>query len=291
MCWPLPVHSNMENKIDLKLIAKSLLPPFLIAAYKYFLDPYYRVGSMWKGTYDYYDQVPAKGQGYDSEVWIKSRLAQMMRFSAELAEARTIPVTHGFRYASLGLLASTILQSKGRVCILDVGGALGNAYLQVRKGLAARRGDIHYFVIDTPRCVREGERLFAGDSQIRFLDALPAPKSIPAVDIVFFSGVLQYIKDYEATIHDLAVYQAPYFLITYISAGDIPTFASAQMNLRKSILPSWFINSAELTSRMDGAGYQLLYAASIEPEDRIDMRNFPDRYRLTHMANLFFCKK
>lgn len=272
--------------MDFKALGKALLPPVAVDVYRRFFRPFYKDGYLWRGVYESFTEVPERGRGYDSELWIASRVAQMAHLNASYAMGGAPPLSQGFRYAALGLLASLVLEAKGLVRILDLGGALGIGYQQIQRSLNAPPGKIDYYVVDSERSVQEGERLFGGDSSIHFLSSLH-PR-LEGVDIVFLSGALQYVSDFRGMISVLAEYRAPHVLLTYLSAGDVPTYASAQVNLRQSVLAAWFINLEELKLGMARAGYHLVYRVSAEPEDRIDMRNFPETHRLEYMTNLLF---
>jgi hypothetical protein len=82
----------------------------------------------------------------------------------------------------------------------------------------------------------KGRKLVSADPRISFHESLD--ESVGNIDIVFLSGVLQYIRDYKGTLKVLAGLRPSFILMTYISAGNIPTFASSQVNLRGSVLPA-----------------------------------------------------
>jgi putative methyltransferase (TIGR04325 family) len=286
--WLLRNLKTREGPIpmDLKKLIRAVAPPFLVDVYRRLKSPHLG-GYLWRGIYTHYREVPAIGDGYNGDVWINSRTAYTKRLIDDMEGRGTIPVTLGFRYSSLALLAALVLESKSTVRVLDFGGAMGFAYPQLIKSLVS--DSVEYFVVDNERSCEKGASLFNNDPRIHFQPQLD--DNIPNVDIVFMSGVLQYIEDYRGVIHSLVKYHPTYFLYTYTSAGDIPTYASAQRNLRGSILPAWFFNIDELCAIMTEVGYRLIFKASVAPEDKLDMSNFPSEYRLHHMANLLFSKQ
>jgi putative methyltransferase (TIGR04325 family) len=150
----------------------------------------------------------------------------------------------------------------------------------------ADAASLEYFVVDNARSCLEGRRLFAGDQRIHFLDHLPA--DLPPLQIIYMSGVLQYVEDYPAALQRLAGYRPDCFLITYLAAGHIPTFAAAQVNLKNNVLPTWFFNRGELCRLMAEAGYHLAYCGA--SGQALDMRNFPASHRLERMADLLFIR-
>ena len=108
----------------------------------------------------------------------------------------------------------------------------------------------------------EGSRIFADDERLQFVLSLT---EIPHdIDIVFMSGVLQYIEDYATALKSVLTKKPRYLLITLLSAGDIPTFACAQTNMEGSILPHWFFNIHEIIKLMKVNQYQLIFKGSAE---------------------------
>jgi len=272
--------------MDFKKLVRAVAPPFLVDVYRHLKSPHIG-GYLWDGVYAHYRDVPTVGDGYNGDVWINSRTASTKSLIDALEGKGTIPVTMGFRYSSLAFLTALVLESKSTVRVLDFGGAMGFAYPQLIKSLVS--DSVEYFVVDNERSCERGSSLFKKDPRIHFHAHLD--DSIPDVDIVFMSGVLQYIQDYQGIIQILAKYHPTYFLYTFLSVGDIPTYASAQRNLKGSVFPAWFFNIDELCAIMTEVGYGKKFKASVEIEDKLDMSNFPSGYRLNHMANLLFSRQ
>jgi putative methyltransferase (TIGR04325 family) len=194
----------------------------------------------------------------------------------------------GFRYGSLVLLTSLLGATKDPLRILDFGGALGIAYAQILRS-ACLPPHFEFHVVDNRESCMKGRKLVSADPRISFHESLD--ESVGNIDIVFLSGVLQYIRDYKGTLKVLAGLRPSFILMTYISAGNIPTFASSQVNLMGSVLPAWFFSVQEITDLMNVLVYRVLLKLSVDPEDRIDTSNLPPGRRLTHMADLLFSPK
>lgn len=273
--------------MNLKSVMRKLLPPIVLDVYRQSRSAY-RTGLMWTGTvYSHYRDVPSEGKAFESNEWINSRAELTKTFHERLA-SEPIPVSTGFRYSSLALLGSVILQNQKRLRILDFGGAMGFAYPIVLKSLGDPSA-IEYIVVDNQASCKKGTTIFEGDHRIRFLSSLD--KNIGKIDIIFVSGVLQYIEEYGGVLQHLTTFKPTYFLFTCLSAGGIQTFASGQRNLKGSVFPSWFLNAKDLIRQMAECGYEVMFRVSNELEDQIDMSNFRDEFRLSHMSNFLFCKK
>ncbi len=273
--------------MDVKKLFRAVTPPFFVDVYRHLKSPHHS-GYLWEGIYANYQDVPTMGEGYNGDVWINSRTASTKSLIEALEVGGTVPVTLGFRYSSLAFLAALVLQNNDIVRVLDFGGGMGVAYPQLRKSLCALDA-VEYFVVDNQRSCEMGATLFRKDPHIHFHAQLD--ESIPDVDIVFISGVLQYIQDYQGIIQMLARYKPAYFLYTLLSAGDIPTYLSSQRNLKGSVFPAWFFNVHELEAIMARVGYELMFKASMQTEDHLNMANFRKDYRLNHMANLLFSRQ
>ncbi|HET9956226.1 MAG TPA: hypothetical protein VFQ61_17080, partial [Polyangiaceae bacterium] len=123
--------------------------------------------------------------------------------------------------------------------------------------------------------------IFADDQRIEFHEDVSA---VPTADIVFMSGVLQYIEDYPGVLRDLTERFHPrLFVLTLLPTGSFPTFASAQVNLEGSTMPAWFFNEAALLDQFGALGYELVLrgAATLE----FDMSDFDPAHRLDGMSN------
>lgn len=270
-----------------KHLIKQLTPPIVLHAYRSLGNPYRR-GYLWSGTYPSMDDITAKGAGYHGSVWLDSRLDQAKTVISAPALPDAVPLVSGFRYGSLVLLTALFGATKEYLRILDFGGALGIAYAQILRS-AYLPPHFEFHVVDNRESCINGRKLFSADPRISFHESLD--ESVGKIDIVFLSGVLQYIRDYKGTLKVLAGLRPSFILMTYTSAGNIQTFASAQVNLRGSVIPAWFFSVQEITDLMNVLGYRVLLKLSVDPEDRIDTSNLASERRLTHMAALLFSPK
>lgn len=261
---------------------RSFTPLFLVKIYRRFKSPASRE-FLWEGIYQHYNQIVAVGGGYEGAVWINSRASSTRDLLDASKSFGLIPGVIESRYGLLAFLASALSRSSNKVRILDFGGAMGIAYVYLC-GSMTNSQLIDYYVVDNQASCEQGSKIFEGDNRIHFETSLP--ETIDRVDIVFMSGVLQYVEDYEGVILRVIKYKPAFVLLTLLPVGEAPTFAAAQKNLQGSILPSWFFNLIEIIELMRNHGYRMSFKGAAEP--KFDMGNFPPEYRLTHMANLLF---
>jgi putative methyltransferase (TIGR04325 family) len=141
-----------------------------------------------------------------------------------------------------------------------------------------------YLIVDNEESCERGRRLLSEFSSVRFMSELPL--DVESVDVIVLSGVLQFVEEYEKLLRDLSALKPSFWLFTFLPAGDIPTFASAQLNVPGSVLPVWFFNVNELVSKIEALGYSLRFKSAL---DRVfDMSNFPLTHQLPRQCNLLF---
>lgn len=143
---------------------------------------------------------------------------------------------------------------------------------------------LEYLVVDNRESCERGRELLRDFPSVRFMSELP--RDIESVDVMVLSGVLQFVEEYEKLLSDLSAYKPLHWLFSFLPAGEIPTFASAQLNVPGSVLPVWFFNVNELVQKIEALGYQLIFKSAL---DRVfDMSNFPLTHQLPRQCNLLF---
>jgi putative methyltransferase (TIGR04325 family) len=243
-------------------------------------------GNIWEGIYPHHRDVPIAGQRFDGETWIGKTQAYTEQILTSSKKYGTIPTEVTGEHMLLPLLASLACQdSGGSVRILDFGGGMGIAYIHLISSLV-NCDSIDYHVVEREGICEGGARLFEDDKRIHFYPELPT--ELPDLDIVYMSSALQYVEEYPSLLKTLCAFGAKYFLFVKLSAGDFPTYATAQKNVPGTTLPYWFINVGEIIGVMAAGGYSLLYKSALEQE--YDQSNFPEEYRLGRTCNLLFSR-
>lgn len=240
---------------------------------------------IWNGVYESFDQAPVAGQGFASKAW----LADMERYTRAAVTAlrnedRTnIPENVPQYHALLSLLVASMRAGDRPVRVLDFGGGMGIGFANVRRCIGAET-PVEYLIVDNQQSCERGGRLLKDFASVKFMSELPG--EISAFDVVVLSGVLQFVEDYEGLLGLLANFAPSYLLFTFVPAGEIPTFASAQLNLPGSVLPVWFFNLKELVQKIEAHGFSLVFKSV---HDRVfDMSNFPSTHQLPRQCNLLF---
>ncbi len=235
---------------------------------------------IWEGVYERFAQVPVIGQGFASDAWL-SDMEQYTRSAVAAIGNEKVPDNLPQYHA---LLASLVASSSARpVRVLDFGGGMGIGFANVRRSTFGGLG-FEYLVVDNEESCARGRQLLKDFREVRFATELP-DESID-VDIMVLSGVLQFVDGYEDLLTKLAQLKPSLWLFTFLPAGEIPTFVSAQRNVPGSILPVWFFNIEELVKKLEPFGYKLVFKSAL---DRVfDMSNFPPTHQLHRQCNLLF---
>lgn len=265
----------------------QLTPPIALEAYKKLRnrkhvqdEPDY----IWEGIYTQLSDVPSEGEAFDGEPWLKmtrSHTEELLRVSKNYG---VVPTEVVDEHNLLPLLVAAAYRDRPKVTILDFGGGMGISYIHLTKSLVGAH-DIDYYVMERERICVAGSPLFEMDKHVHFLrSAFPA--TLPRPDIVHLNSVLQYIEDYSGFLREICSLRAEFILFVKLSAGDIPTYATAQRNVPGSVIPYWFINSNELIELMASQGYTLLFKGALS--NRYNQENFPIEYRIERACNLLF---
>jgi len=234
---------------------------------------------VWTGVYERYEDVPVSGPGFDGETWTAITRAGTERALARLRDA-TPGVPTGDR-ALLPSLVANVLADRGAVRIVDFGGGMGIGYIDVRAAMGPAA--IEYVVVETDAVCAAGRNLFQ-DPAIRFVTSLADVRT--DADLVYVSSVLQYMPKPTEMLRQLAALGARYLLLVNVSAGEIPTYATAQRNVPGSVIAYWFLATREIVEALRAFGYEQRHTSP--SERRLTGFAVPRRYRIERGVNLLF---
>jgi len=251
--------------------------PALTHAYRWVRG---RLRPVWTGVYTRFEDVPVSGPGFEGDKWSAITRAHTERAPAALR--RGAPVRPAGDRALLPELAADVLAERGQVRIVDFGGGMGISYIDVRAlcGPVA----LEYTVVETEAVCAAGRSLFAADSAIRFVTSLGQTKR--GADIVYVSSALQYVPDPLAALRELAALEARYVLLVNLSAGPIPTYATAQRNVPGSVIAYWFVALDAVIGVLRAQGY--VERRATLSERMLTGFDVPRRYRIARGRNLLF---
>lgn len=179
----------MENY---KKIAKSILPERLIR-----FGRGIRYG--WHGDYSSWDEAGLKCTGYDSQIIlerVKASTLKVKNGTAVFERDSVLFDTVQYTFPLLTGLMWIAARNKGKLNILDFGGALGSTYFQSKIFLDTLN-EVNWCIVEQSGFVKAGLESFE-DKNLHFFYSIEECTNLYNIDAVLFSSVLQYLeKPYE----------------------------------------------------------------------------------------------
>lgn len=246
----------------IRAVAKRLKPPTHV----------------WDGIYAHRRDVPTHRDQYTGEL-----IDEMVSTTRAALEQWRSGQKPQLWHECLAVLAGAASAGRQRLCVVDFGGGAGSAFVQLISSLSPRV-ELDCVVVDSAEMAVTGRRVFGDDRRIRFVTSLSEAPARP--DIVYLNGVLPYIDDYAQLLAQVAALQPRFILLARLAAGNIPTFASRQLNLPGRVFAYWFHNLDELTGILQRSGYAL--ASHSYSEHAYDLSNFPETHRVGRFRNVLF---
>ena len=238
---------------------------------------------IWEGLYDKFSDVPVRGNGFANDELVKDTVLYTKKVIENQGHVEIAIKDHMF----LSFLTSSCFFGKDNVKIIYFGGGAGIGYVIVRK-FSHSKVKINYFVIEIDALVEPGinfwkDNTFLEKDSICFMSELPPVNIKP--DIVYTSGIFQYIDDYKNKIKELCSYHAPFLFFAKFSAVNSNTYVTSQ-NSYGSVIPYRFINRKELINIVKDYGYELVFSKMSEVV--YDQRNFEESMRMNSPSNFLF---
>jgi putative methyltransferase (TIGR04325 family) len=148
--------------------------------------------------------------------------------------------------------------AKGKLRVVDYGGALGSSYHQCR-ALLPELGDVHWTIVEQAPLVASGKQ-YLETAQLRFEETLDACVAHGRPDVVLLSGVLQYLPEPYALLEQIARLRIEYLILDRNAASLTSELITVQVlprTLYPASYPSWLFDCERLNARL-GAYYERL---------------------------------
>lgn len=207
----------------MKKFIKSLIPPILWNVLRKLNK------SAWKYTGDYpsWQDAEKNATGYDAAEIIQKVLSSTRKVLAgEAVFERDSVLFYTQEYNwNLVLALYRIALAKGRLHVLDFGGALGSVYRQHSRILKPAISDISWNIVEQKSFSDAAEHLDC-EPELHFRDNVGDALKKCDTDVVLFSSVLQYIENYEEIIKKVKAID--YIIIDLhpeFCSRDLPAFA------------------------------------------------------------------
>jgi len=243
----------------LKQLSLDWLPPALVPLLRKM-----RKGRIkFYGDYATWNDAKAASSGYDDEgILTKVRDATLkVKRGEAVFERDSVCFYHEeFRWPTLACLLSVAANRGGQLYVLDFGGSLGSFYFQHRKFFSGLK-EVRWAVVEQKHFVECG-RAEIQDEALKFYESVDDCLAEGPVDVIFISGVLQYLEHPYGILTALGQAKAPYLLIDrtpFIErAQDRLTVQDVPESIYKASYPAWFFSRQQFETAIAGAGYHLI---------------------------------
>lgn len=235
---------------------RHVAPPLLTEAYH---RRFRRVRFL--GDYATWADAQAASTGYDSRAILETVLAS----ARKVRDGGAAYERDGVAFAEpahvwpvMGCLLRSAAKNRGRLRVLDFGGALGSLYWQHRH-LLEGTGEFHWAVVEQEMFVEAGTREFA-TAELSFHRNIAGAVQATAPTVALLSGVVGWVED-------------PHALLEEIVRQD---FESVVLD-RCGIIPG--LRDRLTVQKVPAHIYPASYPAWLMARDGI-LRHFADRYEL-----------
>jgi len=200
---------KIASQLDIKYQCKDLLPPVLLR----YIQKLRRQGDApstvrWEGNYTDWQSAAAAASGYDHDaIFIKVReAARAVRGGRALWERDSVLFYHEeYHWPLLSGLMAVAAWNRGRLSVLDFGGALGSTYMQHRS-LLNGLDELRWNIVEQPHFVACGREEFTTDI-LRFWPSMGECAAVSPPDVILFSSVLQYLEESYAVLEQAASFR------------------------------------------------------------------------------------
>lgn len=182
--------------MGLKQLCKDFVPPLLWRLARRMLVSHDDVPVSFSGNYPDWLSAQAASVGYDSDAIFCRVLeaARKVKDGDALWERDSVLFYHEeYNTPLLSALMSVAAWNKGKLRVLDFGGAFGSTYWQHRR-LLQKLEALSWNVVEQSQIVACGQKEFQTD-ELQFWPDMQSCAAVGPVDIVLFSSVLQYVEN------------------------------------------------------------------------------------------------
>lgn len=214
---------------------KPFVPPVLADAAR----RTFRVGMRYDGPFDRWDVAVQASGGYSTDLILErvvhaTREVVAGRAAFERDSALFEAPQHRFSLLA-GLLHAAAL-ARGRLHVIDFGGALGSVYWQYR-ALLTGLPDLRWVVVEQPSFVEAGRCEFAG-GPLAFETDFDAAAAQLASPLILASSVLQYVREPETTLRLFAGCGAACLILDRTPISEEETHNVCVQHVPREIYPA-----------------------------------------------------
>lgn len=195
---------------SLKNLVKDFIPPAIFRIVRNFI----RVGIRFEGSYPSWQAASDVCAGYDAKQILEKVLEATLKVKRGEAAYERDSVLFSeivYDWPILASLMSVAARSRGKLHVLDLGGALGSAYFQNRSFLVDLP-QISWSVVEQSHYVQAGIT-YISDGILRFYDSIDRCLLERKPNVIILSSVLQYLPEPFLVIEELLKVKAEVIVI------------------------------------------------------------------------------
>lgn len=216
-------------------------------------------GSCFRGEFETWEEAEKLTQGYDANHILEKVLANTLEVrdgNAEYERDSVLFHERDDRYPLLAAIMRCAAENGGNLRVLDFGGGLGSAYLQHRHWLNDL-ASVKWCVVEQKNFVDAGNKHLA-DGNLSFANTI---EEAGECNIVIFSSVLQYLKNFLSTVNEATILKPQYIFIDrtpIINADkDVISIQKQCGSIVKSSYPTRLFSRISLVNSV-GNDYKLI---------------------------------
>lgn len=249
-------------------------PPALLRAYRRTQPRSIR----FSGDFASWQEAKAASRGYDDASIVERvrRATQQARDGAGLIERDGVVLADEERNFPLLAALQHVALARGRLRVIDFGGALGGTYDQVRKQLPAELA-MDWTVVEQADYVACGARHFTS-AELHFEDSLEQALA-QAPDAVLLSSVLPYLEKPRTVLAGIIAAGCPYIIFDRTpvlrepGGRDRLTVQHVTLPEYSASYPAWFFSEAALLEAFRPAYAPVFCFDSFESWDLGDLKS------------------
>jgi putative methyltransferase (TIGR04325 family) len=189
---------------------KKWLPPEIIRIIRHVTG----YGSCFRGEFKTWEEAASLTQGYDADQILEKVLANTIKVrdgKAAFERDGVLFYERDDRFPMLAAVMRCATENGGNLRVLDFGGGLGSAYFEHLHWFKALPS-VKWCVVEQKNFVDAGNKNLA-DGKLSFEYSIDEAFAKEKYDIVIFSGVLQYVKDFSLFVKQVTEHKPQFILI------------------------------------------------------------------------------
>ena len=216
------------------------------------------------GDYDSWEEASLECSGYSDQNILKEVLESTLKVKkGEATFERDSVLFDEIEYAwpVLSGLMWSMARNKGRLNVLDFGGALGSSYFQNRKFLNNFE-NISWSVVEQEHYVLAGQK-YIQDDYLKFYQTINDCLAENQPNVVLISGVLQYLPEPIKVLKMLASVSADTLILDrtpYVNKGLKPTIKiqTVPSQIYPARYPCRLLSEVSLIAEINELNYSLI---------------------------------